>query len=348
MKRMIKQTLILVIALGLLQSHMVIAMDLPVITQNVSGDSLTALYKDDSESYFYVRGAKDINPNEALVTLKQLLNSDGFRTVKRSAYQLDWSDPDWAGKDWSDQDWQKNLYKLIHGVQSPEEARMIEEAKAQLIKGNKEGGKLSSSSLRILMNYHRYDKNKYSLDELSARLTDAKNVIKSFVLSDDNRMYNQENFVKKSGLLNRLFTYAKLQHIIVEKQLTHVRLPLKVLRIKNAQTKEYVTAENALKIVDNDLKVCLHDDFTFSIQFMSTAYQMEIFASKEKKEGKGLSKAAMEELIILCNEAPFDIGYDNIFWDAHGNAIIIDTEYKGAQVHDCGKLVRYPVDPNRS
>ena len=39
----------------------------------------------------------------------------------------------------------------------------------------------------------------------------------------------------------------------------------------------------------------------------------------------------------------FDIGYDNIFWDSKGDAIIIDTEYKGVRIRDCEKLQRYPV-----
>lgn len=52
----------------------------------------------------------------------------------------------------------------------------------------------------------------------------------------------------------------------------------------------------------------------------------------------------MEQLKILCKRAPFDIGYDNIFWDVQGKAIIIDTEYKDTSKEDWVKLGRYPVD----
>ena len=52
----------------------------------------------------------------------------------------------------------------------------------------------------------------------------------------------------------------------------------------------------------------------------------------------------MEELKILFLEAPFDIGYENIFWDSKGDAVIIDTEYNGTSTRECGKLNRYPVD----
>jgi len=338
---MTKEALVLIL-LELLHPHITTAMDLPAIKHTVSGDYLTTLYKGDSKSYFYIREIKDINPDKTFLFLKELLNNNGFRTVKWCPYQLDWSDPNWVGKDWSDQDWQKNQYRLIHGVENKEKADLIKDAETQL--SGYKGGDLNLNLLHILMNHRRYEDSKCSLDELSARLAHAKNVIKSFVPFDDGKIYSQENFIKKGRTLNRLFTYAKLQQIMAEKQLTRVRLPLKVLRIKNAQTKEYVSAEDALEVIDNGLKVFLYDDFTFSIEFMSREYQIEIVAAKEKKEGKGLSKAAMEELIMLCKEAPFDIGHDNIFWDAFGNAIVIDTEFKDASVHDCSKLARYPID----
>ena len=338
--KIIIQRILVSIMMKLLVSSLVIAMDLP-IKHIVSGESLKVLYSKENGSYFYVSGMKN-SPLHEITFFKELLNGNGFRTVQWAPLQFDWSRPDWAGKDWSDQDWQKNQYKLMYGVKNQEEESLLKEAKEHLSE-HKSGG-LNADLLWVLINHRRYKDNRYSLDELSARLVNAKNVIKSFVSSYDKNVHNQGIFVKKNMTLNRLFTYAKLQHVIIEKKLTHVRLPFKIFCIKNARLQEYVSAEDALKIIDNGLQMCLYEDFTWSIEFVSDVYQAEIFASREKKEGKGLSNAAMEDLTVLCKEAPFDIGYDNIFWDACGNAIIIDTEYKDAQVRDYVKLARYPVD----
>ncbi len=334
--------LMMIVAFSSVPSLQMIAME-PETSQNplsaISGASLTALYQMSPELRFYIPRIKG---TENIDTFKKILNSDGFRTVKGFVMLPDWSDPEYAGKDWSDGNWQANHYRLIHGI-SAQEAENIKHAKEKIAARNidditpEEWDDLSKSKLAS------YERNKRSLDELSVLLKDAKSVLKSFIPL---RNWNPDHFVQKSPRLNRLFTYAKLERIIKEKNLTHIRLPIKFLCFKDVQSGEYVIGQEALNILDNALKICLHPDFSFSILFVSDKYRMEIFASKEKKEGNGLSKMAMDELFTLCKEAPFDIGYDNIFWDIKGDAIIIDTEYKGESVHDCQKLNRYPIDSN--
>ncbi len=331
----------MIVMFSSLQSLQMIAMEpeqrqIPLST--ISNDSLTALYKMDSALRFYIPGIKETDNRD---TLKKILNSNGFCTIKRFVMIPDWSNPVYVGENWSDEDWQENYYRLIHGVGSPEEADALRQIKEQLAAGTFDMG--NADQLSILLDFKSYEKNKRSLDELSRLLKDAKSVLKSFVPLKN---WNPDNFIQKSSRLNRLFTYAKFQRIIKEKNLTHIRLPIKFLCIKNVQSGEYVTRENAMAIIDDALKICLHQDSSFSILFVSEKYRIEIFATKEKSEGEGLSKATMAELFILCNQAPFDIGDDNIFWDAKGDAIIIDTEYKGETTGVCGKLKRYPVDPN--
>jgi hypothetical protein len=45
---------------------------------------------------------------------------------------------------------------------------------------------------------------------------------------------------------------------------------------------------------------------------------------------------------MLVENAPFDIGFDNIFTNINGDAVIIDTEFKGEPTERClQKLDRY-------
>jgi hypothetical protein len=120
-------------------------------------------------------------------------------------------------------------------------------------------------------------------------------------------------------------------------------VPLKYVFIKDKTTGEYLSREEALKLIDDRLKVCVDLFIGYAIELVTDRYEIEVFATREKCEGRGFSQVTMDELFTLCREAPFDIGYDNIFWDTNGDAVIIDTEYKGSSVSDCEKLNRYPV-----
>lgn len=196
--------------------------------------------------------------------------------------------------------------------------------------------------------------NMSTLHELPKLLTDAKRIIKSFLLTNDSELPSITSHFKEKVInpnFNRLFTYAKLQRVIKEKNLTHIRLPRKSLIIQDNKTNQYFSNLEAQKIIDNTLKVCVfhfnRDVVNYKILFNSDRYSLKLFAAKESIEGKGFSKKTMEELLILCQEAPFDVGFDNIFWDAKGDAVIIDTEYKGESKQGCCiKLNRYPVDPS--
>jgi hypothetical protein len=180
-----------------------------------------------------------------------------------------------------------------------------------------------------------------TLDELPKLLIDAKTLLKSFLLTDDKEFpYIQENFIKKSGL-NRLFTYAKLQRVIEDKKLTHIRLPRKILMVQDRESGKYMSTKEASKIIDDALHLCIiAGEIRFKIRFDSTKYDLVIFAHKESNVGT-FSTKTKKELLTLCQEAPFDIGFGNIFSDAKGDAIIIDTEHKGESARDCAKLNRY-------
>lgn len=336
MNRLAEKSSLFIFALVLLPSSIVISMDLPNTRTTVSGDVLTTLYTNGSPlgPYFYVPAEESVNPDGTPANLKKLLNNNGFCTVTM------------YGVPWSESDWRNNSYKLMHGVNSPEEPDLIEKAKINIIESFKKDEDFDQDLFTLLSNHQRYEKNKYSLNKLASLLVDAKTIIKSFVLDDISPSYIQNNFIKKYKMLGRLFTYAKLEQVISENKLTHIRLPLKILLIKDTTTGKHLAQKDALKVIDECLKVCLMNDFTFKIGFISDKYEMEVFAAQEKTEGKGLSTVAMEELFILCHHAPFDIGYDNIFWDAHGNAIIIDTEHVDAEKSDCVKLKRYTLDPD--
>jgi hypothetical protein len=181
-----------------------------------------------------------------------------------------------------------------------------------------------------------------SPDELPRLLLDAKTIIKKFLITDDDDLPVILNtYIKKSGI-NRLFTYAKLKRVIEEKNLTHVRLPRKFLIILDKKTNRYISSEKSPEIIDTVLKFCINPiSQRIGIDDYDTRYDLKIFAQKEYNAGN-FNTAAEKELLMLCKEAPFDVGYDNIFSDNEGNAIIIDTEFKGEPANQaCPKLSRY-------
>ncbi len=187
-----------------------------------------------------------------------------------------------------------------------------------------------------------------SLDDLPKALNDGKALLKSFLLKDDNELPEiEKNYIKKYGI-NRLFTYAKLHQVIEQKQLTHVRLPRKILTVKDSTTNRYLSNKEASQFIDEILRWCAHStgaDVELSIQQKPSKYEFIIFAHKESISGKGLSGRAKQQLETICQEAPFDVGIDNIFWDSQGVAVIIDTECKASPEDVCkNKLGRYPID----
>lgn len=187
------------------------------------------------------------------------------------------------------------------------------------------------------------------LDYLPKLLDDAKALIKSFLLLDDAELEvlkNKEKYIRKEGV-RRLFTYAKIQQVIKDKNLSHIRLPRKVLVLYNRKTKQYVLHEEALRIIDDIFKGYVFDlEKTYvavgQYPFFGQDFDLFIFAEKQPRFKIKLNNTAYEELKELLKEAPFDVGYDNIFTDQKGDAIIIDTEFKGeASEPSIVKLERY-------
>lgn len=182
-----------------------------------------------------------------------------------------------------------------------------------------------------------------TLEESHIILQDAKTLLKSFLLTNNSYYSNSERIEKLN--LGRLFTYTKLAQIIEEEGLSHVRLPQKNLIIKDKKTGDLIQGEKALKIIDETIKIGLcgkGNPFAIFISDWSDKYVLKILAERIKRSNAELSSKAYNELKILVSKAPFDIGHDNIFIDDNGDAVIIDTEYKGESAeHSLEKLQRY-------
>lgn len=339
---------LLILLQGLLQGS---AMDLPpYMASEVSEKILTTLYREEQELYFYL-------PEESISALKELLNNNEFCPIYREIFSCteDCLDPKEI-QVWSDQNWQDIHYRLMFGAKDETELSLCKElSKDGVLKYTKSKG-LSADNpdhlgdledlLTLHKKYQLFSEHKRSLSDVSTLLSDAKAVIKSFIVLNDNGIDYDKNFIQKSRNLNRLFTYAKLHQEIIDQSLSCIRLPRKIIRFKNINTNKYISGEEVQQVIDKGLKICLHHDATFSIKFVLDGYKFDIFATLEKKERKYLSQQAGMQLRKLFEKAPFDIGSDNIFCDKNGNAIIIDTEYKGTELKDIHKLNRYPVDNN--
>lgn len=167
------------------------------------------------------------------------------------------------------------------------------------------------------------------VNDLPALLSHAKSTLKSFVPTKD-YTFSSKHFIDKKDNIWRLFTYAKLQRIIEEKKLSHIRLPLKCLVIHDKISDRDITGSEAYHILDTMLKVCIGGTKKglAHISLVSEQYEFRVWAHRQPRPTRKLSEKAMEELSILVQHAPFDVGYDNIFADENGDAIIIDTEYK--------------------
>ncbi|HEV2601261.1 MAG TPA: hypothetical protein VGT41_03105 [Candidatus Babeliales bacterium] len=183
-----------------------------------------------------------------------------------------------------------------------------------------------------------------NINDIPQLLATARSTIKSFLLTDDAELPLIEKLsIRKKGI-NRLLTYAALQQVIEEKQLSHIRLPRKIAVIHDNETGEYVPAELAQKIID----IAINAEFSDGriIIQETDGYDFIIFAHKEKHYNRPLSKQAYDDLVQLISEAPFDVGAGNIFTDQNGDAVIIDTEFKGEPAETSIKKLsaRYDID----
>lgn len=178
-------------------------------------------------------------------------------------------------------------------------------------------------------------------EELPVLLKKVKSTLISFLPS---HQINEKDFVVKvNNPLGRLFTYAKLDQVIKEKKLSHIHLPRKFLMIKDKNTNTYITdIHKASSIIEETMHPYGDSLLRLKLEFDSDRYELHIFAEKKVNAAAPLNDNAYRELEELVKEAPFDVGYDNIFTDALGDAVIIDTEYKGESAESAlPKISRY-------
>lgn len=185
-------------------------------------------------------------------------------------------------------------------------------------------------------------------------LSDAKIILKAFLPPHELSTSQKKYFMIKESAERRLYTYTKLKKVIEQKRLSHVHLPIKYLAIKDNKTGEYITDKKIIaSILDEYLKLYIPFMPTSSTLRWNGPYVLDphnywhydavIFAEKIDHSAQPLNSDAFEQLQQLVENAPFDIGYGNIFSDDHGDAVIIDTEFKGEPSDSSkAKLHRYP------
>ncbi len=197
------------------------------------------------------------------------------------------------------------------------------------------------------------EKKRHSIDleQVPQLIQDAKNIFRAFLPPQGIICLTEENFITKRAFTERrLITYLKIKKVIEEKKLSHVHLPVKLLIIK----------QNYQRITDQQVASSLLDRYiTLNLDYLGqgnaalgcwgplfldpeNTCDIVILAEKITDTGKRLNDEVYNELKQLVQDAPFDIGYANIFTDDKGDAIIIDTEFKGEPAKSCiAKLNRY-------
>ncbi len=267
--------------------------------------SITKLYKlPAGQMYFYM--SKEEIKDSGDKNLKKIFDRPEFMTIEISGYK--------KHKKWTDEQWSHFKEALIY------------------TENNKRGKQFG------------WDAGVH-IDEAAGLLHHAKTILKSFIPSDgtfdsDDQLFIKENFIDKGLGIHRLFVFTKLQKVIEEKKLHHVRLPLKLLVIRDLRTGNYIIGQKALKIIDNTAKLGVRDSGAEGEIELDSDYEFVVLANREDRCG-AISESACRDLENLAGDAPFDVGYDNIF-GSNGDAVIIDTEFKGTCASDCiPKLVRY-------
>ena len=200
-----------------------------------------------------------------------------------------------------------------------------------------------------------------SLEQAIKLPEDAQLLLESFLpVQNPNFQELETNYIEKSNL-ERLFTYAELEATIKKKKLSHIHLPKKILIVKNKKTEEYVDNDIVSELLKNSLKITvisrpplnnIPSDSWYRLpriqlqlpQFPKE-YSVHIYAEKQHRTNTPLNDDAVKELVELIRETPFDVGYDNIFTDNNGDAIIIDTEFKSDPAFSSitKLLARYPM-----
>ncbi len=279
--------------------------------QKISDDSIRIFYKGQLRSLpLYIPRKQLTNPAD----LRRLLEKSVAQGVLKFATQMPGfidSDGDSDDEDWDDKEWH-NIFQSLS----------------------------KASEMRL--------PNKIDFNNLSQFVHDTRSILKSFLpASDQVIILTNQHFLKKNSL-GRLITYAELERVINKEHLSHVRLPLKFLIIKDRRTGEYLTGQTAEKLLNAALSIDLYlskkGRIIPVVNYDMKNYEVYILAQEQHdyKLRIPLQRAALEDLVQLIKQAPFDVGNDNIFSDAQGNAVIIDTEFKGESSANClPKLERY-------
>lgn len=240
-------------------------------------------------------------------------------------------------KPWQEHHWAKAVEVLKERAEIQEKLKSKEIGIPELIQRDK---------------ISEYVQKKIRIDELPNLLEMAKTVLKSFLPHSISMCDDEKSFIRKYGNLGRLFTYVQLQRTIEKKGLSHVDLPQKFLLIKDKESGKYLEKEEASNVLDEIITIAAFPPFTINakIHWYSTRYELSIMAERKKNARRPFNILAHQDLETLVSEAPFDMGYDNIFSDDEGNAIVIDTEFKGENAQESlAKLnARYPHEKKTS
>lgn len=272
----------------------------------ITDESVAALYQLQFPQLIYIPKEQLIDSNNNALNLKELFEKNNL--ITGSNYFTGKPSTPWNNEDWS-------------------EASLV-------LKQRAEGEEEFPNSFR----------KKIHLDKLLELSKDTKSMFKSFLPIDELSYLDEQKFIEKSRAVGRLFTYAQLQRVIEQKNLSHVHLPLKILVIKDLKTGKYITGQTASKILDDLIKIFIFDTSAIEakIHYYSEDYQLVVLAKRQAKREFNCSQATYNDLRKLISEAPFDIGYDNIFSDSNRDAIIIDTESDMGSAKNClPKLDRY-------
>jgi len=167
------------------------------------------------------------------------------------------------------------------------------------------------------------------LENLAILYKEAMSKLKSFLAKSD-FSFDEKYYIKKRGeIISRLFTYVKLRQAIKNEKLSHVYLPAKFLGIRKKDG-TFATGEEAEKILEEIIKLEIgKPPFIKARLNYSGDYTLFVFAERKQNHRRSFNQEARKELKKLVKKVPFDVGYGNIFVDENGDAVIIDTEFKG-------------------
>ncbi len=256
---------------------------------------------------------------------------------------------------WSQEDWNLAMASLNERKNRTKESlkqlrKKVEEKNPKLPELEEEEEEEEDEDVELLRKIvNERSREKIPFSYIKPLRDDALILLESFLPPEHNDLddlLKNDAFIPKIRAEHRLYTYTKIYETIKAKNLNHIRLPLKFLIMKDKKTDTYITDPNKIKeVLRKRIKTFVFDPTMLELSFLlddqDDDYSFHIVAERVI-DHKILSSAAFQDLELLVEDAPFDIGYDNIFADEQGDAVIIDTEYKGTRPDEAkAKLKRY-------